>query len=263
MLSRYKWLNAATSKIRFPPDRKQVQQELTGHIEDLRDHYAAEGLDEEAAEAAALSAMGDPEAIADDLGRIHRPWLGYVWWLSKGLIAVSIVLCCVLAASQASQRYWGRLPGWALYDYLTWEFNSSSAGTLAERELMPGASVSVGGYTIQVEQAALRQYPEQSASQWRLELWFHIGTGWRNEELYWGANTIAEVRDSAGNTYPLYYTDEDRYSLCDSSDSVWGLGQKAALELYSVPEDVEWVEIDFGAGTLQRTLHFDIKEAAT
>ena len=76
MLSRYKWLMAATSKIRFPPDRKAVQQELSGHIEDLCDHYTITGLDPEAAEAAALQAMGNPAEIAEDLGRIHRPWMG-------------------------------------------------------------------------------------------------------------------------------------------------------------------------------------------
>ena len=71
MLARYKWAERATAKIRFRPDREAVARELLEHIQDLLDHYGETGMGEEAAEAAALAAMGDPEAIADFMWEIN------------------------------------------------------------------------------------------------------------------------------------------------------------------------------------------------
>ena len=76
MLARYKWVERATAEIRFRPDREAVARELTEHIQDLLDHYGETGMGEEAAETAARAAMGDPDAFADELGRIPRPFVG-------------------------------------------------------------------------------------------------------------------------------------------------------------------------------------------
>ena len=95
MLARYKWAERATAKIRFRPDREAVARELLEHIQDLLDHCGETGMGEEAAEAAALAAMGDPESIADELGRLHRPWLGYLWRVSQGLLLAAIGVCLV------------------------------------------------------------------------------------------------------------------------------------------------------------------------
>ena len=273
MLSRYKWLTAATSKIHFPPDRKAVQQELSGHIEDLQDHYTTIGLDAEAAEAAALQAMGDPEAIAADLGHIHRPWLGYLWWLSKGLLILAVAVWLIVSVLQIYRNPVGlllyRLPGWEYYDYLTWEFEKV-IGEPEQYEFVPNGAVTTGGYTIRTTQALLRLNgdPARETPWWNLILNFHIDTGWRDEALYWGAETITAIRDSAGNNYTPHsfrpgLTDDNRYCFCASSGSAWGLGQKAALELYDVPLEAEWIELDIGRGSLQRTMHIDLKEAAT
>ena len=160
MLSRYKWLASATSKIHFPPDRKAVQQELTGHIEDLQEHYTTIGLDAEAAEAAALQAMGDPEAIAADLGQIHRPWRGYLWWMSKGLIILAIAAWLVVSALQIYRNPIEMLlynfPGWEYYDYLTWEFEKVT-GEPEQYEFVPNGAVTTGGYTIRTTRARINR----------------------------------------------------------------------------------------------------------
>ena len=46
-MNRLEWLDTATKKILFRPDRKAVRKELEAHLEDLRE---ASGLDEETAE---------------------------------------------------------------------------------------------------------------------------------------------------------------------------------------------------------------------
>ena len=266
MLSRYKWLNDATSKIQFPPDRKAVQRELSGHIEDLCGHYAAAGLDEEAAEEAALKAMGDPGAIAADLGRIHRPWLGYLWWASRVLLIAAAALCCGLAVYQAASG-WDRLPGRDLYDYLTWEFKVV-ADEPEPYELIPvtpSGAVTTGGYTIRAASALMRLNgdPARGPQRWSLIRHFHIDTGWRGEELYWGPNIITDIRDDSGSLYDTWDDDSDKYWLHGSSTAVPFLGQKAAMELNGVPEDTKWIEFDIGHGTLRRTMHIDLREAAS
>ena len=224
---------------------------MEAHFEDLREDV---GLTEEAA----VEKMGDPLDIADELGRLHRPWLGYLWRASQVLLWAGVVLCVLLCALHF---YWRSTPPeWAVYDYLTWEYEAAADGL---HELVPNGSVTTGGYTIRVDRAlmGLAGDPERESSQWNLVLYFHINTGWRGEALYWDSNVIGEVRDSAGNIYGPQYADLERYCRYGGSGSAWGLGQKAALELNNVPEDAEWIEFDIGFGSLQRTLHFDLREA--
>lgn len=259
MLSRYQWLNEATSKIYFPPDRKQVQQELSNHMEDLRERYMDTGLDAEAAENAAVEAMGDPGAIAADLGRIHSAWPGYLWWASRVLLIAAAVLCCGLTVFQA-RNGWDRLPGSDLYGYLTWKFETV-VGEPEQYDLVPSGTVTTGGYTIRTTSAIMRLNGDPQ--RWDLILCFHIGVNWRGEELYWGQNTISEVRDDSGNTYGGRTSDPGRYCIYGSSSVLPFLGQKAALELSDVPEDTEWIEFDIGYGALRRTMHIDLQEAAS
>ena len=267
MLARYKWAERATAKIRFRPDRKAVVRELLEHIQDLLDHYGETGMGEEAAEAAALAAMGDPESIADELGRLHRPWLGYLWRVSQGLAAIGVclVLCAIRVFS--SPRLYD-LPGWEVYDRLTWRAEAviGEPGEAEEYELIPSGLTSTGGYTIRAERAVLRRGggPAQEAPWWTLILYLHIDVGWRGEELYWGPNVIAEVRDSAGNCYSNGSYGSSRCWRFASSSAAPFLGQKAVLALDGVPEDTAWVEIDIGYGELARTLHIALtKEAGT
>lgn len=249
-MSEQKWLNVATSKIRFGPDREAVRRELEAHFEDLREDA---GLTEEAA----VEKMGDPLDIAEELGRLHRPWLGYLWRASQVLLWAGVGLCVLLCAVRFLFR--SILPEWAVYDYLTWEYETAADGLY---ELVPNGSVATGGYAVRVDRAlmGLAGDPERESSHRKLILCFHIDTGWRGEALDWISNVIREVRDSAGNIYGPQYDGLERYCCYGSSGSAWGLGQKAALELNNVPEDAEWIEFDIGFGSLQRTLHFDLRE---
>lgn len=261
MLDKWKWLNAATAKIRFGPDRRAVQRELEGHLEDAEERHAAAGLPEEEAERAALAAMGDPAAVAEELGRLHKPWLGYLWRASQILLLAAAALCCALAARQAaiSPIGYAGLPGMNVRSYLKWEFRRGTdmPGT---RELPAGMEVRTGSYTIRVDRAVLRPGGLGEPPRRDLVLDLHIGTGWRGEELDW-PGVIAEVRDSEGNVYAPGEGDR-RYSFPGASGNVWGLGQKTGLTLENVPEDAAWIEADVGYGSLTRTLHIGLTEGA-
>ena len=96
-MSTYEWLRQATAKIRFSPDREAVRRELAGHLEERVEAEKARGLPQREAEAAAAAAMGDPDVLAEELGRIHSPWWGYLWRASRAALAL-IALCTVWAA---------------------------------------------------------------------------------------------------------------------------------------------------------------------
>lgn len=94
------WLTAAVSDIKFFYDKYEVRDELAAHLEDkaldLMRFYP--DLTREAAERLALERMGDPEEIGQELAKIHKPWLGYLWAASVwavifggGLLAFELI----------------------------------------------------------------------------------------------------------------------------------------------------------------------------
>ena len=94
------WLDTATSKIRFTPDRKAVRRELQDHLEDRMEAGKAQGLSPYEAETAATAAMGDPVALAEELGRIHSPWWGRLWRLSQWALAIALLVTVFSAVPQ-------------------------------------------------------------------------------------------------------------------------------------------------------------------
>lgn len=98
------WLDTATSKIRFTPDRKAVRRELQDHLEDRMEAGKAQGLSPYEAETAATAAMGDPVALAEELARVHSPWWGRLWRLSQWALAI-VLLATVFSAVPRLREY--------------------------------------------------------------------------------------------------------------------------------------------------------------
>ena len=92
------WCDQATEKIRYGPDRRAVAKELQDHLEDRYDAFAEQGLSFEEATVKALESMGDPKAIAPQLGAIHRPWLGRLYSIVR-FIGITTTALAVFAAS--------------------------------------------------------------------------------------------------------------------------------------------------------------------
>lgn len=97
------WCTQVTEQVRFWPDRKDIAKELTAHYEDhVRD---LERLDypTKLAERRALDAMGDPEEIGRALDRVHKPWLGWLWIVSRVVLLLTLVTVLILGAEPAGQ----------------------------------------------------------------------------------------------------------------------------------------------------------------
>lgn len=77
------FLDVVTEQIRWKRARPVVTAELERHLEDQRDAFAEEGL--ENAEELAVEEMGDPVTVGTELDRIHRP---KPQW---GMIALTVI----------------------------------------------------------------------------------------------------------------------------------------------------------------------------
>ena len=84
------WCDRAVGHVRFRPDRKAIERELTEHYMDHRQDLRRIGHDPELASQRALRAMGDPDEVGRALDRAHRPWLGWLWEVSRVLAALAL-----------------------------------------------------------------------------------------------------------------------------------------------------------------------------
>lgn len=80
------WCETAVSRIRYRPDRKEVEAELMAHMEDKRDALRQNGIPENELEDAVLRSMGSAEEIAPQLAAIHKPFWGYVYTATTCLV---------------------------------------------------------------------------------------------------------------------------------------------------------------------------------
>lgn len=81
------YLDAAAEQIRWKRARPVVLSELARHLEDQREAFAQEGL--ENAEARAVEEMGDPVSVGTELDRIHGPKP------QLGLLVLTILLAMI------------------------------------------------------------------------------------------------------------------------------------------------------------------------
>lgn len=70
------WLRDAVKYIKFPPDRRRVQQELYEHMIARNRDFLAEGYSEQEADRLSCEAMGDSAEVGRALAAVHRPFWG-------------------------------------------------------------------------------------------------------------------------------------------------------------------------------------------
>lgn len=243
------WLDAATSRIRFRPDREAVRRELEAHLEDVKERQAA-GQPEAQAEATALKAMGDPEALAEELGRLHRPWWGYLWRASQVILAgAAAAYCLVLILLAVSPVRSNLLPHRKLERFLRWEgLDAVTQDLLEKREIPSDETVKTGGYAIHASRLVLGR-ADKDEPLWNVYIELNIDLGWRRE--YLTSYAISGARINAGAATHLV-----------QSSANWAFWQKAMIHLVNLPEEPEWVELDFGYGDLRQTMRIDLTEGA-
>lgn len=96
------WLDSAVSEIKYVPDRKAVEKELSDHIEDKTEALIAAGIPKTIAGKRAIEAMGDPVEIGKALNKAHSPFLGRLYSITKFLAVVLVVITLISAAANRS-----------------------------------------------------------------------------------------------------------------------------------------------------------------
>lgn len=262
-MTRQEWLDAATSKIRFPPDRKRVRQELEDHMADRMEAAAGRGLTPTESEAQALAAMGDPAVIAPELGRLHSPWLGRLWWAIRA-VTVAALIVTLLAFTESG--FWFHLLGYrtpsieippeqAVYDSMIY----SRTGLWEDLDLG-----TVSGYHFCVPTAYVQRLEvsgENGYETYSMQLQVLANTWrvWEPWEPDMGCITIA---DSTGCTYlsgddpriAESFTPHFSFSGIRSGPGRSGI----SLSLNHVPQTPEWLEITIG----DAVLHIDLEGGA-
>ena len=200
-----RWLNTAVSGIRFYVDRNRVRKELEGHLEDkiadLRRIFP--DIPEEEAGERALAAMGDAWELKQELARVHRPWLGYLWRCTQvlvwGLLLLSLIAALASGGLLEDQVYrWkearqSRAVGRALYEdgVPDWEGERLAV-------LQVDGEARLGRAVISVSRAARWREPEGDC------LYLRLRVTW---DRPWEANYFAinclRAEDDLGNTYEL------------------------------------------------------------
>ena len=189
-------------QVRFTPDRAAITAELTAHLEDrvdaLRERDPA--LTSEEAQARAVAAMGDPEAIGRALDQSHSPLLGWfqvwfrraVWSLAAMVLLVSlpqtVQTLTALAAPPVFQDTAGLGHLLARYD----EYDVTA-------DLAPSAEWQYGGYTFSIPRAVVtRSADGASRDLYYLMKVTHAAPWQRGPEV----SRWLWAEDDAGNIYP-------------------------------------------------------------
>lgn len=86
-------------QIKYKPIRKDIAEELTVHIREIKEEYISNGIDEEIAEENAISHMGNPEGIGKILNKIHKPRLDYKLLLIEITLLIFGLMVSIIRAT--------------------------------------------------------------------------------------------------------------------------------------------------------------------
>ena len=184
------WCRAAVEQVRFRPDHDAIAKELAAHLEDHRADLERLGYDRPLATERTLRAMGDPVEVGRAMDRAHKPALGWLWEVSRGLVLLVLVL--LLANGAFSGYDWPDLRDWSLFsqqeeEYADWEAT----------ELACPASFQAGAYTITIDRARY-QTAENGDGLLRLDVTCRTKQFWLGSPDLW--DTL-EATDSNGVLY--------------------------------------------------------------
>ena len=96
---REEFIEAVCAQVRFTPARKQIADELRGHLEDRAAMLMEHGVAPEDAAARAAASMGDPAEIGAALDKEHSPFWGWANRVSCVLLGLVILFFCVTGLS--------------------------------------------------------------------------------------------------------------------------------------------------------------------
>ena len=118
------WINAVCEQVRFRPDHRSIEFELRDHYEEHVRDLIRLGRPRELAEERALEAMGNAQEVGRALDKVHKPWLGWLWEVSRFLVlALALLLAWKVWQNDSNTRSLAD----RTWDQLTWSVPSSAS----------------------------------------------------------------------------------------------------------------------------------------
>lgn len=224
-----KWCYNACWKIKYPPDRWAVEEELYEHLQERYEELTDRGLSHQEATQQTLEAMGDHKLIAEDLGRLHKPYWG---WITQFLTLILAVMLCITGISTV--RYFSGLefddPGMRKFQvYSEGSYGGDSGRTLLHLS-QPDVSFSADGSTFTVTDAAVFTETVQGKEMTRLYLLIEQRTTlpWSAYARYMQPYRYYQmgaffVEDSLGRRYASYEETGSRNAQTIQSSAQTGI----------------------------------------
>ena len=149
-----KWCTEAVTKIKYPPDRRAVYDELRQHMDDRCEDFLEQGLSKEEAVDKVVNVMGDPHELAVQLAAIHRPFWPLACIISKWLMGIVVILTIIISLG-IKYKPIDIEKGTRIDSHYT-ESNDSSITRVLYLE--PNCSDSSDGYTFTVTRVAMHEH---------------------------------------------------------------------------------------------------------
>ena len=249
------WCVYATARIRYIPDRRAVYKELREHVNERCEHFRALGDSEEEAVERTLDAMGDAKEVALMLGKVHRPFWGYLY-------SAAVVLCLSLLI-QFTVRVLLMPVDFADPSDVDSYFDSSYVGG-QERVFYtePGISTSCDGYTFTLSKAILwrtnlTEGDHETMETLTIRLDVSNPRPWEKkaEVMPW-----IWAEDSAGNYYySVAEHNGDRHMISGNQHITGRFTVSYVMHLgWHLPENVEWVDLRYTRDGRDWTLRIDL-----
>lgn len=255
----FQWLYIATRGIRFKPDRTAVRRELEAHLEDKRTDLQRifPELSSEEVERRAVESMGDAWEVREQLAKIHKPWLGYLWRLSQVLAVLACLWLASFGVLRGDDAYLGDHPYSELWDADDLP-RTATMGDDDDSRYLPGddpdqllalelgQTENVAGQNVSLRRAALWQGDDGL----ELYLYLRIDT-WR----FWERGVLRQdwmkVTDDRGNCFALGVESGEHPedgSLMNGL-TMGGFGPfHSGYEVYirDLDPDAKWIRLDYG-----------------
>ncbi len=216
------WLREAAGGIKYPPDRKKVEEELYAHMVDRNRDFLRMGYTEREADERVCTVMGDPSAVRRELAAIHRPFWGYAFLVLR-ILAAGVLL-------------------WALISCL-WHFRdirlqlrplSEGDRYTVARWVEQSSSARCGDYTLRLYRAGYAREQETGESCLLLEIEAVTPDPFLGSPLYTYLCADLQVQDSRGEVYPVTFV--DRRELVFTS--------RALLAVEGMPAGADWAVLE-------------------
>lgn len=82
------YLDKVCSKVKFAKAHRGLKKEIRYHIDDQMNDYIKSGLNKDEATIKAITEMGDPIVVGEDLNKIHKPQTD---WITLGLVSLLMI----------------------------------------------------------------------------------------------------------------------------------------------------------------------------